>query len=79
MDQHHQNDDHEAILLARAYRLILSWPCPDCGQPFPCAHDLANDPDDTMHVADELLPDDTSKLPSAPVESSPQATESGAS
>ncbi len=31
--------DHETVLLARVYRLILSWPCPQCGQPYPCIHD----------------------------------------
>lgn len=29
----------EAAQLARAYRLILSWPCPNCGQPYPCPCD----------------------------------------
>lgn len=33
--------DPEAALLARAYRLVMSWPCPECGKPYPCPHDLA--------------------------------------
>jgi hypothetical protein len=36
--------DPEAALLARAYALILSWPCPICGKPYPCEHDLATMP-----------------------------------
>jgi len=28
--------DPEAILCARVYALILSWPCPKCGKPYPC-------------------------------------------
>ena len=36
--------DPAAELLSRAYGMILSWPCPTCGQPFPCLHDLAEPP-----------------------------------
>lgn len=32
--------DREAVLLARALQLVLAWPCPVCGQAFPCACDL---------------------------------------
>jgi hypothetical protein len=34
--------DPAAALLSRAYGLILSWPCPACGRPFPCACDLGD-------------------------------------
>jgi len=36
--------DLAAEKLARAYGLILSWPCPVCGRPFPCPCDLAETP-----------------------------------
>ncbi len=31
--------DAETALWAHALSLILSWGCPVCGKPFPCAHD----------------------------------------
>lgn len=40
MNQHPQTNNSDATLLAQAYMLILSWPCPICGEPFPCRHDL---------------------------------------
>jgi hypothetical protein len=34
--------DPTTALLAKAYGRILSkWPCPDCGQPYPCPCDAA--------------------------------------
>ena len=44
LSQQHPNvvlspDEARTRLLARAYRLILSWPCPICKQPSPCPHD----------------------------------------
>lgn len=33
--------DPAAAGLARAYHIILSWGCPECGKPYPCEHDLA--------------------------------------
>lgn len=33
-------DDPEAALLAKVYAAILAWPCPKCGQAWPCLHDL---------------------------------------
>jgi hypothetical protein len=33
--------DEQGETLARFYRLVLSWPCPNCGQPWPCPCDLA--------------------------------------
>ena len=37
-------------LLARAYRLILSWPCPICKRPSPCPHDTEGEAArDTAH------------------------------
>lgn len=29
-------ENHEATLVARAIALVLSWPCPKCGQPGLC-------------------------------------------
>ena len=31
--------------LARVYERILSWPCPQCGKPYPCECDLREDID----------------------------------
>ena len=37
------SEETRAKLLARVYNLILSWPCPSCGQPFPCLHDAKSE------------------------------------
>jgi hypothetical protein len=34
--------DPAAALLARVFDRILQWPCPECGQPFPCPCDMAD-------------------------------------
>jgi hypothetical protein len=34
-------NDPAAAQVARAYHVILSWGCPECGRPYPCEHDLA--------------------------------------
>jgi hypothetical protein len=44
-------EEAQAQLLARAYSLILSWPCPLCGRPFPCPHDTESEV--AGEVADE--------------------------
>jgi hypothetical protein len=31
-----------AELLAHVFSVVLSWPCPVCGQPWPCQDDLAH-------------------------------------
>lgn len=34
-------DKQDRAALRRTYDLILSWPCPECGRPYPCEHDRA--------------------------------------
>ena len=38
--------DPEAVLCARVYALILSWPCPKCGKPYPCQCNKLVQPED---------------------------------
>ncbi len=68
----------EANVLAQAYLLILSWPCPLCGQPFPCAHDLAEDPDGPGKAGDESQPDFNDNASLALVELAEMPLESAA-
>jgi hypothetical protein len=41
-------------LLARAFERVLRWPCPQCGQPFPCACD-ARQPQQPVELTHSLL------------------------
>jgi hypothetical protein len=41
-------------LLARAFERVLLWPCPQCGQPYPCACD-APQPQRTVELTHSPL------------------------
>jgi hypothetical protein len=43
---------HELECMRLAIEFILSWPCPDCGQPYPCPCDEAPLTDADMALLD---------------------------
>lgn len=44
-----ETPDREAVILGRLVARVLSWPCPKCGRPWPCACFETPKPDETRH------------------------------